>query len=73
MLRACLIAKVPHYSPRGLRRRRISIWHQSGVVARDLAERAGHAKASMSLDVYSHIMPTTEVPEDHLTALFATK
>jgi hypothetical protein len=45
----------------GLRHRRITIWHQSGVPARELAERAGHARASMSLDVYSHVMPPDEV------------
>jgi integrase len=62
MNRACSTAKIPHYSPHDLRHRRITVWHQSGVVARELAERAGHARASMSLDVYSHVMPLDEVP-----------
>jgi integrase len=62
MLRACKTAKIPHYSPHSLRHRRITVWHQSGVVARELAERAGHARASMSLDVYSHVMPLDEIP-----------
>ena len=53
MTRACRNAKVPHYHPHDLRHRRITIWHQSGVPARELAERAGHARPSMSLDVYS--------------------
>lgn len=44
MTRACKNAKVPHYHPHDLRHRRISIWHQSGVLARELAERAGHSK-----------------------------
>ena len=69
MLRACRNAKVPHYSPHDLRHRRITIWHQSGVPARELAERAGHARASMSLDVYSHVMPPDEVAADRLQTL----
>jgi integrase len=63
MARACKTAKVPHYHPHDLRHRRITVWHQSGIPARELAERAGHAKPSMSLDVYSHILPADEVPE----------
>ena len=56
MTRACVLAKVPHHHPHDLRHRRISIWHQSGVPARELAERAGHSRPSMSLDVYSHVL-----------------
>jgi integrase len=69
MKRACSTAKIPHYSPHDLRHRRITVWHQSGVVARELAERAGHARASMSLDVYSHVMPLGEAAQDRLEAL----
>jgi integrase len=69
MLRACQSAGIPHYSPHSLRHRRITIWHQSGVPARELAHRAGHARASMSLDVYSHVMPADEVGEDKLLPL----
>ena len=36
----------------------------TGIPARVLAERAGHSKPSMSLDVYSHVMPLDEIPED---------
>ncbi len=61
MTRACRLAKIPHYSPHDLRHRRITLWHQSGVPARDLAERAGHPRPSMSLDVYSHVMPADEI------------
>jgi integrase len=63
MARACQNAGVPHYSPHGLRHRRITMWHQSGVVARELAEPAGHSRASMTLDVYAHVMPLEEVPD----------
>jgi integrase len=61
LTRACKTARVAHFSPHDLRHRRISIWHQSGVPARELAERAGHARPSMSLDVYSHVMPPDEL------------
>jgi hypothetical protein len=48
---------------------RITIWHQSGVPARELAERAGHARPSMSVDVYSHVMPPDEIPAERVLAL----
>jgi integrase len=69
MTRACKTAKVPHYHPHDLRHRRITVWHQTGVPARELAERAGHSKPSMSLDVYSHVLPADEVPESTLLDL----
>lgn len=69
MTRACRNAKVPHYHPHDLRHRRITIWHQSGVPARELAERAGHSRPSMSLDVYSHVMPADELPNERFLAL----
>lgn len=69
MSRACKLARVPHYHPHDLRHRRITIWHQSGVPARELAERAGHARPSMSLDIYAHVMPPDEVPLERLVAL----
>jgi integrase len=71
MLRACQAAKVPHYHPHDLRHRRITIWHRSGVPARELAERAGHARPSMSLDVNSHVMPADEIAGDRFLALLA--
>ena len=52
-----------------IRHSRITIWHQSGVPARELAERAGHARPSMSLDVYSHVMPADELPIERFSAL----
>lgn len=69
MTRACKNAKVPHYHPHDLRHRRITIWHQSGVPARELAERAGHSRPSMSLDVYSHVMPADELGKDRFLDL----
>jgi integrase len=73
MTRACRNAKVPHYHPHDLRHRRITIWHQSGVPARELAERAGHSRPSMSLDVYTHVMPAIEVEQDQLVHLIAKR
>jgi len=69
MSRACRLAKIPNYTPHDLRHRRLSIWHQSGVPARELAERAGHSKPSMSLDVYTHVMPVADVAADKFRPL----
>jgi hypothetical protein len=33
-----------------------------------MAERMGHSKASMSLDVYTHVMPPAEIGADELSA-----
>jgi hypothetical protein len=35
---------------------RLSLWHGQGIPAKQLAERAGHAHASMTLDIYSHVL-----------------
>lgn len=69
MLRACRTAKIPVYSPHDLRHRRITIWHHAGVPMREIQERVGHSRASITLDVYSHVMPVAEVPADELRAL----
>jgi integrase len=69
MARTCKAAGILHFHPHDLRHRRITIWHHEGIPARVLAERAGHARASMSLDVYSHVMPADEVPAERLRAL----
>jgi integrase len=68
MARACTAAKIVHFHPHDLRHRRLSLWHGQGVPARELADRAGHARASMSLDVYSHVMPLEEVTVEQFTA-----
>lgn len=61
MLRACARAGISAYSPHDLRHRRLSLWHGQGIPARELAHRAGHANASMTLSVYSHVMPLDEI------------
>ncbi|TML72539.1 MAG: hypothetical protein E6G11_05230 [Actinobacteria bacterium] len=53
------MCRIPSYSRHDLRHRRGSPWHASGMPARELAERMGHSRASMSLDVYTHVMPRT--------------
>jgi integrase len=62
MARACTLGKIPHFTPKNLRERRASIWHHGGLRAKTLAERLGHPKASMSLDVYTHTLDPGEVP-----------
>jgi integrase len=69
MDRACRTAKIPHYHPHDLRHRRGSLWHGQGIPAKLLAERLGHSRASTSLDVYSHVMPLDEVPQEAFEAL----
>lgn len=69
MARACRSAGMPLYSPHDLRHRRGSLWHASGMPARELAERMGHSKASMSLDVYTHVMPPEEAETVRVSAL----
>jgi integrase len=67
MGRACKLAKIPHFHPHDLRHRRLSLWHGQGVPAKELAGRAGHSTASMTLDVYSHVlMDKTEATPDEL-------
>jgi integrase len=62
-------AGIPHYHPHDLRHRQITIWHRSGVVARELAERSGHSRASITLDVYSHATPLEEASVKTLAEL----
>ena len=67
--RASRACGLPLYSPHDLRHRRGSLWHAAGMPARELAERMGHSKASMSLDVYTHVMPPDEIEAEALQAL----
>jgi integrase len=65
----CVREGLPHCTPHQLRHRRISLWHFQGVPARELADRAGHARPSMSLDVYSHLIVPDEIDPDVLRSL----
>jgi integrase len=69
MGRACKLAGIPRFTPHDLRHRRATIWHHGGLVAKVLAERLGHARSSMSLDVYSHTIDPGEVSESALKTL----
>ncbi|CAN5221298.1 hypothetical protein BH18ACT12_BH18ACT12_17310 [soil metagenome] len=71
--RASRAAGLPLYSPHDLRHRRGSLWHASGMPARELAERMGHSNPSMSLDVYTHVMPPDEVPADKVQTLISER
>jgi integrase len=68
MSRACKLAGLPHFTPKSLRHRRATIWHHGGVVAKVLAERLGHSKATTSLEVYSHVIDPGEVAVGELVA-----
>lgn len=54
--RACRDAEIAHYHPHDLRHRRVSLWTLHGIDAITVKTWAGHAKASMSLDVYGHVI-----------------
>ena len=68
MTRACKLGGLAHHSPHDLRHRRVSLWFQRGESAVQIAQWAGHT-ASMSLDVYGHVMVGGEVPEATLRRL----
>lgn len=53
---ACASAGVAAFTPHQLRHRRISLWIRMGIDSVTLSRWAGHAKASMSLDTYGHVM-----------------
>jgi integrase len=56
MARACKAAGIPHFSPHDLRHRYASVKLREGVPVTDLAAQLGHAKKSLTFDVYSHVL-----------------
>jgi integrase len=64
MRNACKAAAIPHFHPHDLRHRRISLWHGQGIPAREIGDRAGQRQIAVTLDVYTHVMPLDEIPED---------
>ena len=62
MTRACRLAGIPAYSPHDLRHRYISLLVMAGVPLPLVREVVGHSRASVTLDVYSHVM-LDEPPE----------
>jgi integrase len=66
---ACRAAGIPHFTPHQLRHRRLTRWHHDGVPAKVLADRAGHGDATLTLNLYSHVLDPKEVPQESLEAL----
>jgi integrase len=58
MRKACASAGIPHYHPHDLRHRYASVKIAEGVPVTDLAAQLGHARKSLTLDTYSHVLLT---------------
>src|SRR5262249_7145743 len=56
MRRACRAAKLADYSPHDLRHRYISLKIREGVPVTEIAAQVGHAKKSLTLDTYAHVL-----------------
>jgi len=56
MGRACVSAGIARFSPHDLRHRRVSLWHREGVPFREIAERVGHSRTSLTSDTYTHVL-----------------
>ena len=56
MARACKAAGIPHFHPHDLRHRYASVKLREGVPVTDLAAQLGHARKSLTLDMYSHVL-----------------
>jgi integrase len=54
--RACTATGTPHFSPHDLRHRRISLLVLRGVPIPRVSAYVGHARGSMTLDTYSHVL-----------------
>ena len=56
MSRACKSAGIAHYHPHDLRHRYASVQIARGVPVTQVAAHLGHARKSMTLDTYSHVL-----------------
>ena len=56
MRRGCEAAGLALYSPHDLRHRYASVKVREGVPVTDLAAQLGHARKSVTLDTYSHVL-----------------
>jgi integrase len=75
LYRACTNAKIVAYSPHDLRHRRISLWVAQGFDPVAIKTWAGHARTSMTLDVYSHVIvdPNGDEWREHWSAVYAAE
>jgi integrase len=56
MTRACKAAGIPHFHPHDLRHRYASVKLRDGIPVTDIAAQLGHARKSLTLDTYSHVL-----------------
>jgi integrase len=56
MASACKAAEIPRFTPHQLRHRYASLKLREGVPVTDLAAQLGHARKSMTLDTYAHVL-----------------
>jgi integrase len=56
LARACRDAGILHYHPHDLRHRRVSLWIAHGIDVVTVKTWAGHTRASLSTDVYGHVV-----------------
>ena len=54
--RACKAGRIPHFHPHDFRHRYASVKIAEGVPVTQLAAQLGHAKNSLTLDVYGHVL-----------------
>jgi integrase len=54
--RACKAAGIPHFHPHDFRHRYASVKLREGVPVTELAAQLGHARKSLTLDTYSHVL-----------------
>lgn len=54
--RACKTAGIPHFHPHDFRHRYASAKPARGCALTELAAQLGHAKKSLTLDTYSHVL-----------------
>ena len=54
--RSCKAAGIPHFHLHDLRHRYASVKLREGIPVTELAAQLGHARKSMTLDTYSHVL-----------------
>jgi integrase len=54
--RACKTAGIPRFHPHDLRHRYASVKLREGAPVTELAAQLGHARKSLTLDTYTHVL-----------------